>query len=36
MNFKFFGNSQGDEDFSESDVGKIGIKLIGKIAYELS
>ena len=37
MNFKFFGNSQGDEDFSEIDeIGKIGIKLIGKIADELS
>jgi serine/threonine-protein kinase RsbW len=37
MNLKLFGNSQGDEDFSESDeIGKIGIKLIGKIADELS
>ncbi|MEG3955279.1 ATP-binding protein [Microcoleus sp. herbarium2] len=37
MNFKFFGNSQDDEDFSEIDeIGKIGIKLIGKIADELS
>jgi len=37
MNFKFFGNSQGDEDFSEIDeIGTIGIKLIGKIADELS
>ena len=37
MSFKLFGNSQGDEDFSESDeIGKIGIKLIGKIADELS
>jgi Anti-sigma regulatory factor (Ser/Thr protein kinase) len=37
MNFQLFGNSQGDEDFSESDeIGKIGIKLIGKIADELS
>ena len=37
MNFKFFGNSQGDEDFSEIDeIGKIGTKLIGKIADELS
>jgi len=37
MSFKLFGNSQGDEDFSESDeIDKIGIKLIGKIADELS
>jgi serine/threonine-protein kinase RsbW len=37
MNFKLFGNSQGDEDFSDIDeIGKIGIKLIGKIADELS
>ncbi|MEG4271442.1 MULTISPECIES: ATP-binding protein [unclassified Microcoleus] len=37
MNFKLFGNSYGDEDFSEIDeIGKIGIKLIGKIADELS
>ena len=37
MNFKLFGNSHGDEDFSEIDeIGKIGIKLIGKIADELS
>jgi len=37
MSFKLFGKSQGDEDFSESDeIGKIGIKLIGKIADELS
>jgi serine/threonine-protein kinase RsbW len=37
MSFKLFGNSQGDEDFSEIDeIGKIGIKLIGKIADELS
>jgi serine/threonine-protein kinase RsbW len=37
MNLKLFGNSQGDEDFSEIDeIGKIGIKLIGKIADELS
>jgi serine/threonine-protein kinase RsbW len=37
MNFQLFGNSDGDEDFSESDeIGKIGIKLIGKIADELS
>jgi serine/threonine-protein kinase RsbW len=37
MNFQLFGNSQGDEDFSENDeIDKIGIKLIGKIADELS
>ena len=37
MSFKLFGNSQGDEDFSEIDeISKIGIKLIGKIADELS
>ena len=39
MNFKLFGNSHGDEDFSEIDEipsGGIGIKLIGKIADELS
>ncbi|MEG4807324.1 ATP-binding protein [Microcoleus sp. F8-D3] len=37
MNFKLFSNSQGDEDFSEIDeIEKIGIKLIGKIADELS
>jgi len=37
MNFKLLGNSHGDEDFSEIDeIGKIGIKLIGKIADELS
>jgi len=37
MNFQLFGNSDGDEDFSESnEIGKIGIKLIGKIADELS
>jgi serine/threonine-protein kinase RsbW len=37
MNFQLFGNSQGDEDFSEIDeIGKIGIKLIGKIADQLS
>jgi len=37
MNLNLFGNSHGDEDFSEIDeIGKIGIKLIGKIADELS
>ena len=36
MNFNL-GNSDRDEDFSEMDeIGKIGIKLIGKIADELS
>ena len=39
MSFKLFGNSPGDEDFSEIDEipsRGIGIKLIGKIADELS
>ena len=39
MNFKLFGNSQGDEDSSKMDEipsGGIGIKIMGKIADELS